>query len=166
MFSIIVAVAENNCIGKNNELPWKLSTDLKRFYQITKGHSVIMGRKTFESILKRLGRPLRDRRNIVLTKQRDFTATGVEVFNSLNALSQKLEAGEEHFVIGGAEIYRLFLPKADKIYRTLVHARFPAGDAFFPPLSASDWEKETETFIPKDDKNEFDTTFTIYRRRV
>jgi dihydrofolate reductase len=134
--SLIVAMSENRVIGRDKDLPWHIPEDLKYFKKVTKGHPMIMGRKTFESI----GRPLPQRRNIVLTRQEGFQLQGAEVFKSfdeaLSVLRSELPPGAEVFVIGGEEIFRLALPLADKIYLTLVHDEFE-GDAFFPEFDES-----------------------------
>ncbi len=133
--SLIAAVAENRCIGHENRLPWHLPEDLKRFREITRGHPVIMGRKTFESI----GRPLPQRQNIVISRDPNYSACGVETVTSLEQAIEKASAQnpKEIFVIGGAEIYRLALPYADRLYLTLIHQEVP-GDAFFPDWGKSD----------------------------
>jgi dihydrofolate reductase len=137
IISLIAAMSENRVIGSDNRLPWHLPEDLKRFRALTRGHPVIMGRKTWDSIG---GKPLPQRDNIVLTRQPGFAAPGARVFSSLNAaledLRNSLPADAEVFVIGGAEIYRLALPIADRIYLTVVH-RTVAGDAFFPEVPAA-----------------------------
>ena len=139
IISIIAAVSDNNVIGKNNKLPWHLPEDLKRFKEVTSGHTVIMGRKTYESI----GRPLPNRVNIVITRNKDFKPKGVKVVHSIEeALSLASEAGEtETFIIGGAEIYKQALPLANKIYLTRINKNYK-GDAYFPELG-KEW-KETE----------------------
>lgn len=138
--SLIAAVAENRCIGAENKLPWHLPEDLKRFRAITRGHPVIMGRKTFESI----GRPLPQRQNIVITRDSNYSAGGVECVTSLEQAIEraKTQNPQEIFIIGGAEIYRLALQYADKLYLTLVHQHVP-GDAFFPEWISAEWR---ETF--------------------
>lgn len=141
MISLIVAMAENRTIGKDNKLPWKLPADLQRFKKLTTGHAVIMGRKTFESI----GRPLPQRQNIVISRNPNFKAAGIEVASSL---SKALEAakGDEVFVIGGQQIYAEALALADRIYLTLIHEEID-GDAFFPEFDPGLFEEaETEKF--------------------
>lgn len=139
--SIIVAMAENRAIGYRNKLPWsRLPEDLKRFKEITLGHTIIMGRKTFESI----GRALPGRKNIIVTSDKNYASKALDciIVSSINDAIQKTEAldGDEIFVIGGAEIYKQFLPMAEKIYLTLVHKEWP-GDAFFPDLDLVKWEE-------------------------
>ncbi len=131
ILSLIVAMTEERVIGKNNQLPWHLSEDLKRFKKITMGHPIIMGRKTFESI----GKPLPGRQNIVISRNASFRADGVAVVHSLvEALAACPPGTNEAFVIGGASIYEAALPKADRLYLTLIHRSIP-GDATFPPVN-------------------------------
>jgi dihydrofolate reductase len=145
--SLIVAAANNNVIGRNNELPWHLPQDLKYFKSVTLGKPVIMGRKTFESI----GKPLPGRTNIVITRQSDWQHAGVLVASSVKdavALAENFrnelgQTAEEIMVIGGAEIYRSALPLADKVYLTRIDADV-IGDAWFPALSETDWVCESE----------------------
>lgn len=156
--SIITAVSNNNVIGKDNKLPWRLPADLAHFKEITSGHSVLMGRKTFESI----GRPLPNRRNIVITRNRDFKADRIEVVHSIEEALEITKNEDEVFVIGGEEIYKLALPFADKIYLTKVEAEVD-GDAFFPNLG-SEWEEVSRIENPKDENNEYPFVFYEYRR--
>ena len=128
--SLIVAMSQNRVIGNNNRLPWHLSEDLKRFKQITMGHPIVMGRKTFESI----GKPLPGRENIILTRDKNFMAMGVTVMHDVEKLlSWAKIPTQEVFVIGGAEIFKLVLPHAQKIYLTSIEKDFD-GDAFFPAI--------------------------------
>ena len=161
--SIIVAVSENGVIGRGGELPWQLSNDLRRFKQITMGHAVIMGRRTWESI----GRPLPGRRMIVASRQPDFRAAApeVQVASSLDeALQMAASADEdEAFIIGGAELYRAALPLANQLYITRVHANID-GDAYFPILCWSDWRLVTANDWAADDKNDYDHTLQVYER--
>lgn len=158
MISIIVATTENGVIGKDNQLLWKLSADLKQFRILTTGHSVIMGRKTFESI----GRPLPNRTNIVISRQKDLTLPeGVLKVNSLERAikTAKNHAGnEEIFIIGGGNVYEQALKITDKVYLTEVKASIE-GDAFFPALHANEWKEITRVSHPKDEKNEYDFDF-------
>ncbi len=163
MLSLIVATSENNVIGHLNKIPWYMPRDLKHFATVTKGHTVIMGRNTYESILSRLGKPLPDRNNIVVTRNPDFRASGCSVVHSLDESLQTAPKDEEVFVIGGSQLYAEALPKTDKIYRTLIHTTLE-GDAFFPSLSADNWQLATSKLEPKDDKNPFDATYEIYTR--
>src|SRR5688500_18799105 len=129
--SFLLAASENNVIGKDNKLPWHLPSDLKYFKNLTWGMPVVMGRKTFESF----GKPLSGRRNIVISRNNEWKAEGVEIANSIEkavALAQQ-SAVNEIFIIGGGEIFKTFLPKAERIYLTRIHHSFD-GDAFFPEI--------------------------------
>lgn len=148
MISIIVAMSQNGTIGKNNKMPWHISEDLKRFKAITTGHAVVMGRKTFES----LGKPLPNRRNIVLTHDPHFSADGVETIHAIEELHNLCPQNDEIFIIGGAEVYKQFLPKADKLYLTLIK-KDVEGDAFFPEFDLNfGWlvVEKSPTMISKD----------------
>lgn len=134
--SIIVAITSNGGIGKNNELLWHLKADLKHFKAITTGHTILMGRKTFESI----GRPLPNRRNIVISSQNAFAIDGVEVFHSLEEALEAVKSEEEVFIIGGGEIYRQTMPLASKLYLTVVEREYEA-DTFFPEIDYSQWKE-------------------------
>jgi dihydrofolate reductase len=163
--SLIVAVANNGVIGKANDLPWRLSTDLKRFKTLTTGHTVVMGRKTFESIVARLGKPLPNRTSIVVSTRADFSPTGCQVVNDFNAWAKNaVPASEEFFVIGGASIYETALPYASKLYITHVETNVD-GDAFFPAFNRGDWKCIHEERVPRDTVNDFDTLFCIYERK-
>jgi dihydrofolate reductase len=159
--SIIVAVAENGVIGRRGQLPWRLSADLQRFKQLTMGHALLMGRKTFESI----GRPLPGRRMIVITRQPNYQAANAEIAPSLPAAcGLATSAGEaEAFIIGGAEIFREALPHADRLYFTQVHATID-GDVFFPPFDRADWRLTSQAEHPADAKNDYPFTFQTYER--
>ncbi len=142
--SLIAAVAENGVIGVNNALPWHLPADLRRFRALTRGHHIIMGRKTCES----LGRPLRDRVNFVVSNNPGFVAEGFIVVRSFEGALSAVPKNEEVFVIGGASLYRQALPRAQRIYLTVVHAEF-AGDTRFPDFNRDDWrELERMTHVP------------------
>lgn len=158
IISLIVAVSENGVIGNNNELPWKLSSDLKRFKYYTKGKAVIMGRKTFESI----GQPLSDRINIILSKKKDYKPEKTLVFSEISdAMNFAADNNlEEVFVIGGADIYEQTFDIADRIYLTKVHAKIE-GDAYFPEVNIEEWDVVDEEFVGKDDKNQYDSTFYL-----
>ncbi len=159
MISIIVATCENQGIGKGNQLLWHLPNDLKFFKRITSGHTVIMGRKTFESI----GRPLPNRRNIIITRQKDFEADGVIKAASISEALRLTADESEVFIIGGAEIYRQTLPLANRIYLTKVSAQLDA-DAFFPVLSPDEWEIKTTEDHPADEKHTYAYSFVIMDR--
>ena len=143
MLSLIVAASRNGVIGAGNKLPWHLPADLKRFKQLTMGHPILMGRKTFESI----GKPLPGRTNIVITRQEGFQACGATVAHSLEEALQICEGQEEVFVIGGAEIYKQALPLADRIYLTRVDADFE-GDTFLPALDPARWKETAREEFP------------------
>jgi dihydrofolate reductase len=156
--SIIVAIAKNNAIGKDNKLLWYLPNDLKHFKDVTTGHTVIMGRKTYESV----GKPLPKRRNIVVTRQA-ISIEGCEVVPSIEAALALCADEEEVFIVGGAEIYRQSVPLTDRIYLTKVDQDFD-GDTFFPELNAAEWkETERENFEP-DDKNKLKYSFITLER--
>lgn len=142
--SMIAALARNNVIGQDNTLPWHLPEDLKHFRAITQGKPVIMGRKTWDSLPPKF-RPLPGRRNIVVSRNRKLALAGAEVVDSLAAALALLDHDAEGIVIGGAELYRLALPLADRLYLTRIDAEF-SGDAFFPPIAPADWiETERQT---------------------
>ena len=156
MIKIIVAMSKNRVIGNNNELIWKLSYDLKRFKELTTGQSVVMGRKTYESI----GRPLPNRRNIIITRNLEYEVEGCEIVSSLE--EALLLTGSNCFIIGGGEIYKQSLEVADKIYLTLVHQDFE-GDTQFPELN-SEWAKMDRKDFSADEKNQYDYSFIEYER--
>lgn len=155
--SLIVAVAQNGVIGKDNQLLWKLSADLKRFKQITTGHYILMGRKTFESI----GKPLPNRTSLIISRNYTCNSENCFVFKSINEaiIFAAQHKQEEVFVIGGGEIYKQLLPMASTIHLTLVYTELE-GDTHFE-YDDSSWKVVHTEFIPKDDKNEFDSTYII-----
>jgi dihydrofolate reductase len=157
--SLVVAVSKNNVIGGDNKLLWHLPADLKHFKNITYGHSIIMGRKTFESI----GRALPGRRNIVVTRQEYFNAEGCTVVKSLQAAVDLCQDEKEVFIIGGAEVYRQAIHAADKIYLTRIYKAFE-GDVFFPELSFSDWKLTKYQRFHADDSNHYEYSFAEYER--
>lgn len=162
MLSIIVAISDNNVIGKDNNLIWHLPEDLKRFKELTTGHTIIMGRKTFES----LGRVLPNRKHIVLTRDKSYQVDNenVEIVNDIERLEEYINPEEENFVIGGAIIYRQLMSKVDKLYITRIHEKFE-GDAYFPVINEEEW-KETERYQGiKDEKNIYDYEFITYVRK-
>ncbi|WP_461632087.1 dihydrofolate reductase [Labilibaculum euxinus] len=158
--SIIVAVSRNQVIGKDNQLIWKLSADLKRFKALTTGHTIIMGRKTFESI----GKPLPNRTSVIITRQADYVAEGCVVVNSLEEALEKSSDQEEVFIIGGGTIYKEALAKANKIYYTKVHKDFE-GDTFFPVLDLKEWKSVNREDCFPDEKNEVPYSFIDYIRK-
>lgn len=158
--SAVVVVDQNWGIGKNNQLLVHFPADLKRFKNITTGHSIIMGRKTFES----MGRALPNRRNIVITRQTDLTLPGAEITHSLESALALCKTESEVFVIGGAEIFNQALPLLSKIYLTKIHRSFEA-DTFFPKITSDDWvEIEREEFEP-DAKTPFSYSFLTYQKQ-
>lgn len=161
--SIITAVAENGVIGRDGKLPWRLAADLRRFKQLTMGHTIIMGRRTWESI----GRPLPGRRTIVVSRQPDYhlNVTGVDVAQSLGeALKCAAVSGEkEAFVVGGAELYREALPRTERLYFTSVLADV-AGDTYFPTLDWRQWRLLESHDHAADDKNDHAFRYNVYER--
>ena len=164
ILSIISAIANNNEIGRKNELLWDLPIDMKHFRETTSGHPIIMGQNTFLSI----GRPLPNRRNIVLTLDENFHACGVEIFHSIESLGGSLETSlgkdEEAFIIGGGQIYKLFIDKADKLYITHVNDDFPDADTYFPTINKDKWRITSEDKHEKDEKNIYDCNFVVYEK--
>jgi dihydrofolate reductase len=159
--TLIVAVSENDVIGKDNDLIWHLKNDLKRFKSLTSGHCIIMGRKTFESFPK----PLPNRTHIVITRQKNYTAQeGIVVVNSLEAAIKKAEQDTNPFIIGGGEIYKQALNVVDIIEFTRVHHSFE-GDTFFPVISEIIWKETDRIFHKKDDLHKFDFSYITYKRR-
>ncbi len=158
--SLVVAVAENGVIGNGNALPWRLSADLRRFKALTLGHTVIMGRKTFESI----GKGLTGRRNLVVSRNPEFRPEGATRVPSLEVAFAEAGPAGEVFVIGGADIYRQALPLAEKIYLTLVRAE-PEGDAHFHLPEGNEWVLVSSELRGADDKNEFSSEFRVYKRK-
>lgn len=164
---IIVAVGENNEIGVDGDLLWRLPKDMQWFKEKTLGSDVIMGRKTFESFPQKF-RPLPNRTNILITRNKDYKANGdVHVFTTIeDALDYALKCKEtEKFIIGGAEIYKQLLPKTTELYLTRVHATFPNADTFFPEINFDEWEVIFEEHHTKDEKHNFDFTFYILKRK-
>ncbi len=160
--SIIAALASNSVIGRNNQVPWRLSTDLKRLKALTMGHHIIMGRKTFESI----GKPLPGRVNVVITRQTDYRPDGVVVVNSLEDAIQIAESArdDEVFVAGGSEIYQQAIHRADRMYLTRVHADVE-GDTVFPDFDdVSEWKLTDAEHFDADEKNEYPFSFLTYDR--
>ncbi len=159
--SIIVAIAENFAIGKNNGLLFHLPNDLKRFREITSGHSLIMGRNTLLSLPKW---PLPNRRHIVITDNKDDVFPGCEVVFSIDGAAEKIKGEKEAFIIGGGMVYRQFYPLAGKIYLTLVHKPFDA-DVYFPEIDYSEW-KETSREDLYDEKNDFNYSYLNLERKI
>jgi dihydrofolate reductase len=162
--SIIVATAENNVIGANNSLIWHLPADMKFFKEKTTRHCIITGRKNYESIPEKF-RPLPNRTNIVITRQKEYVAPGAIIVSSIEAAIAKAELTEddEIFIIGGAEIYKQSLHLADKIYLTKIHHTFD-GDAFFPSISTSQWKETSRVKGIVDEKNKYEHDFLIFEK--
>ena len=161
MLSIIVAKGKNNIIGKENKLLWTLPADMQRFRELTDGHVIIMGRKTFES----LGKILPNRKHIVFTQNPDFKVDdeNVEVVHSMLEIKEYIDNDEENFVIGGAMIYSFLLPYVEKIHATEIDQNFE-GDAFFPKLNPEEWKEVSREKGIKDEQNTFDYDFVEYER--
>ncbi len=159
MLSLIVAMAQNGVIGRNGDLPWHLPADLKHFKATTLGKPVIMGRRTWDEI----GKPLPGRRNIVISRRSDFTASGAEVVDSLETALGLVADAAEVMVIGGAQIYAQALPFADCIYRTLVCGEMP-GDTWFPPVDWQQWRLVEEREQPADERHAWALRFQRYER--
>jgi dihydrofolate reductase len=158
MISLIVAASENGVIGRDGELPWRQSDDLRRFKAVTMGKPIVMGRKTWESI----GRPLPGRQNIVVSRQPGLDIDGADVVASASAAVDAARDADEIMIIGGSEIYALFMPLASRVYLTRVHAHVE-GDAVFPALDG-DWRLVHEERHPADENNDHDMSFRIYER--
>ena len=159
--TLVAAIASNNVIGKKNSLPWNIPEDLKRFKQMTSGHTILMGRKTFDSI----GRPLPNRQNIVMTKDENFEREGIKVINDFDeALELIKESNEDIFVIGGSKIYELFEPVANSLAITRILKDFE-GDAFFPDINWDLWqiEKEEKFF---DEKSNIECKLIEYSKKA
>ncbi len=168
MLSLIVAVAQNGAIGRNNELLWHISEDLKYFKSTTTGHPVIMGRKTYESI----GRPLPGRRNIVLTRGsleipaiKNPQTTSMEVVNSLDEVYAIAQGEEEFFVMGGGMLYNETFGKADFLYLTKIFAEAENADTFFPAVEENEWDVVRESEMMHDEENDIDFRFVVYKRK-
>lgn len=159
MITIIAAIANNNALGINNKLIWHLPEDLKRFKRVTIGHHVIMGRKTFES----LGKPLPNRTTIIITRNKDYKANDCIVVNSLAEALKNAKQDKNPFILGGAEIYKLAMPIADKLDLTLVHHEFEA-DAFFPEIDTSIWKEKSREKFKADEMNKYDYSFVTYEK--
>ncbi len=161
MLSLIVAKAKNNVIGKDNQLIWHLPEDLKRFKRLTTGHTIIMGRKTFES----LGRVLPNRHHIVLCNDANMEINNenVEILEDISLLDKYIKDEEEHFVIGGATMYRLLMPYCTKMYITEINQEFD-GDVSFPEINMSEWKVTEREKGLKDEENPFDYEYVTYEK--
>lgn len=160
MITLIAAAAENNALGKDNDLLWHLPNDFKRFKEITSGHHIIMGRKTFESFPK----PLPNRTHIIITRQKEYLVENCIVVHSLEEAIAIAPKNEEVFIIGGAQIYEQSIPLADKIDLTRVHTSLDA-DAFFPEFDTSEWNLVFSEKHFKDEKHQYDFTFETYLKK-
>ena len=164
MISLIAAVADNNVIGRDNRLPWHLPADLKFFKNTTTGHHVLMGRKTFDEIKK----PLPGRINVIITRQADFSPDGVAIARSIDEAIGKAEAAgdPEIFIIGGAEIFRQVLHRADRMYITRVHTE-AEGDTFFPEFDdVNEWKLVDAEHYEADERNAYPYSFLTYERQA
>jgi dihydrofolate reductase len=164
MISLIAALTKNRVIGKNNDLPWHLPDDMKYFMQTTKAHHVIMGRKNYESIPEKF-RPLPNRTNIVVTRQKDFAAPGCIIVNSIaDGIAMARAAGETQlFIIGGSEIYALGMPHADLLYLTEIDTTLE-GDTYFPEFDKGEWEEQSRTHHEADARHAYAFDFVVYKK--
>ncbi len=162
MLSIIVAKAKNNIIGKNNKLIWHLPEDLKRFKELTTGHTIIMGRRTFES----LGRILPNRKHVVLCNDAEMNIDDerVEILPDITMLDKYINSSEENFIIGGATIYKLLMPYTNKMYITEINEDFE-GDVSFPEINLNEWKITEIKDGLKDEKNPYDYKYVTYVRK-
>ncbi|MDR9458155.1 MAG: dihydrofolate reductase [Salegentibacter sp.] len=160
MLTMIAAAAENNALGKENDLVWHLPDDFKRFKKLTTGHHIIMGRKTFESFPQALP----NRTHIIITRNKDYKAKGAVVVHSLERALEIAKDDPQPFIIGGGEIYKQALPYSEKIELTRVHSEFEA-DTFFPKIDNTNWELVNEEFHPTDEKHKYAFTYLTYERR-
>lgn len=160
IISIIVAIGRNKVIGNKNTIPWKLPADMNYFRKMTIGKPVIMGRKTFESI----GKPLPERTNIIITRDQNYKAEGCIVVHSVDEAIKAAEGSKEAMVIGGSQIYKEFLPIANKMYITLIDADFN-GDTYFPEYNIEEWEETVYEEHERDKDNQYNYTFLILRRK-
>ncbi|TWT38373.1 dihydrofolate reductase [Blastopirellula retiformator] len=159
--SLIVAASENGVIGRDGDMPWRLSSDLQRFKKLTMGNIIVMGRKTYESI----GRLLPGRQTVIVSRQAGYQVEGAIVTSSIEEAVKVPSAAGELFIVGGGEVYAQSIDLADQIYLTRVHIQIEDGDAFFPALDLQEWERVEATEIAADEKNDYPTTFEIWRRR-
>lgn len=160
MLTMIAAAAENNALGKDNDLVWHLPDDFKRFKRLTSGHYIIMGRKTFESFPKLLP----NRTHVIITRQKDYNPEGTIVVNSLDEAIRVSKLDEQPFIIGGGEIYKMGIDVADRIELTRVHGEFDA-DTYFPEIDENEWELVKEEFHDKDEKHDKSFTYLTYERK-
>lgn len=161
MLSLIVAISENNAIGKAGDLLCHLPNDLKHFKEITTGATVVMGKKTFSSLPRR---PLPNRRNIVLTRDVAFVYDNTEVAHSIQELEQMVQTDNRVFIIGGGEVYKQFMPLVDELHITHIHHTWEDADTFFPEISPSIWHCIHQEEHEPDEKHAYAYTFSTYRR--
>lgn len=159
--SLIVAMDKNRVIGKENDIPWRIPKDWEYVKQTTKGHPIILGRKNLESI----GKALPYRRNIILTKQKDFTFNGCEIAHSIDDVFKLCKNEQEVFIFGGEQIYSMFLPYIEKIYMTKIHHEFE-GDTFFPEVNVEEWNEVSVIKGVTNNKNPYEYYFHIYERKL
>lgn len=160
MINIVVAKASNNVIGAKNDLIWHLPNDLKHFKSLTSGHPIIMGRKTFES----LGRPLPNRTNIVVTRDQNWNAEGIEIASSLlKAIEAAKKIDDDIYIIGGGNIYKQAMEFTDVLYITEVHHEFD-GDTYFPEIDLDEWEEVQRENFKKDEKHPYAYSFVMYKK--
>jgi len=157
--SIIAALSDDFIIGNNNKLPWHLPADLQHFKAITLGKPVIMGRKTYESI----GKALPGRKNIIITHDKNWRAENCEIYHNVKDILNDLKNYPEIMIIGGAEIYKQFLPLATKMYLTVIHHDF-IGDKYFPKWDSNEWQEISREYHPADEKNAYDYSFVLFKR--
>ncbi|WP_332695790.1 dihydrofolate reductase [Halalkalibacter lacteus] len=160
MISFVVAMDRNRLIGKENQLPWHLPADLAYFKRVTTGHTIVMGRKTYESI----GRPLPKRKNVVLTRSEGYEAEGCEVVHDIEDVLQMAKQEKECFVIGGTEVFRLFWDYVDRLYVTYIDETFD-GDTYFPKIEEEQWEIASVEMGKVDEKNRYPHEFRTYERK-
>lgn len=155
VITAIVAMSENQVIGHNNQLPWHLPADLKHFKKVTLNHTILMGRKTYESI----GKPLPNRRNVILTQDRSFKAEGCEIVHDI----QSTLAFDDLYVIGGTQVFKLFWPYINKLHLTLIHKKIE-GDTFFPGFNVEEWRLISREDHQADEDNPFDYSFLVLEK--
>lgn len=161
LLSIIVAIDENNAIGLKNEMLCHLPNDLKYFKKVTSGHTVVMGRKTFESLPNGA---LPNRRNIVISRNPQLMLNNSEIIGNSEDINRILDK-EETFIMGGGTIYEQYLPKADKLYITYIHHKFENADTFFPEIDLENWIETKRVFNDRDEKNPYPHSFVVYERK-
>ncbi len=162
MISLIAAIGKNNEIGKGNTLLFNMPADMKHFRDTTRGHAVIMGRKTFESLPNGA---LPNRRNIIITRDKEYNAEGIEIVYSLDEAIEKIKDENESFIIGGAEIYKQSINKADKLYITEINSEFGGADTFFPIIDKEIWKETKREDFQANPQNPFDYSFIEYERK-